>query len=387
MHRAKSHKVVNGGIVVTSEVDKESMEHSQAVPPDARLNQVFGSALNADLEEPWYKSIVKGIRETLNPPKLPPLVLTSKPLEGSDLGDLNKIEQPWFKSLFSNIRDLIRPQKLPPLQVTSKPIEVGSIWGAYAGGERKSGAVSILIHVGVVVLLLVVFQSPAVQKKLKDVGQIIYLPEYKPKLPPAAQKAGGGGGGGQKVPTPVNHGAPPKFAPKQFVPPMQAVPKPVLPVTPTITAPVPQIQADNYGDPLSKVMQNSGGPGANGLGAGSGGGLGSGNGNGYGPGSGGGMGGGVYQIGGDVSAPVPIYKPEPEYSEEARKAKYSGSVLLSIVIDEHGNTRDIHVIRPLGLGLDEKAIEAVSHWRFRPAMKGGHPVAVQAQVDVNFRLL
>jgi protein TonB len=295
------------------------------------------------------------------------------------------VEQPWYKSLYSNIHDLIRPPKLPPLEVTSKPIEMGSIWGAYQGGGRKSGAVSILIHVGVIALLLLVFQAPAVQKKLKNLGPIVYLPEYK--LPQAQQKAGGGGGGGQKMPTPVTHGAAPKFAPKQFMPPALAVPKPVLPVTPTITAPVPQIQADNYGDPYSKLMQTSGGPGSDGLGNGSGGGVGSGNGNGYGPGSGGGMGGGVYQIGGEVSQPIPIYKPEPEYSEQARKAKYSGTVLLSLIIDANGNTRDIHVVRPLGLGLDEKAIEAVARWRFRAAMKGGRPVAVEAQVEVNFRLL
>jgi TonB family protein len=244
-----------------------------------------------------------------------------------------------------------------------------------------------LIHVGVIALLLLVFQTKAVQKALKKGGEIIYLPAYQPKLPPDAQKSGGGGGGGQKMPAPVNHGAAPKFAPKQFIPPAQAIPQPKLPVVPTITAPIPQIQADNYGDPLSKIMQNSGGPGANGLGSGTGGGLGSGNGDGYGPGSGHGVGGGVYQIGGDVSQPVPIYKPEPEYSEEARKAKYSGTVLLQLIIDANGNTRDIHVIRPLGLGLDEKAIEAVAKWRFRPALKGGRPVAVEAQVEVNFRLL
>ena len=99
------------------------------------------------------------------------------------------------------------------------------------------------------------------------------------------------------------------------------------------------------------------------------------------------MGGGAYRIGGDVSAPVLVTKVEPEYSEEARKAKYSGTVLLSIVVDANGLPRDIHIIRPLGLGLDEKAIEAVSKWRFRPGMKGGHAVATQAQVEVNFRLL
>jgi len=92
-------------------------------------------------------------------------------------------------------------------------------------------------------------------------------------------------------------------------------------------------------------------------------------------------------VGGGVSAPVPLYKVEPEYSEEARKAKYQGTVILSIVIDEQGRPRDLKVIRPLGLGLDEKAIEAVSKWRFRPGYKDGKPVAVLATVEVNFRLL
>lgn len=176
-------------------------------------------------------------------------------------------------------------------------------------------------------------------------------------------------------------GAAPKFAAKQFLPPTQAISKAQLPLVPTITAPAPEISAVLYGDPLSKVLGNGG------LGTGKGSGLGSGDGSGYGPGVGGGTGGGVFQIGGDVSQPIPIYKVEPEYSEEARKAKYSGTVLLSVVIDANGHTRSIRVIRPLGLGLDEKAVEAVAKWRFRPALKGGKPVAVQAEIEVNFRLL
>lgn len=122
------------------------------------------------------------------------------------------------------------------------------------------------------------------------------------------------------MPTPVSHGAAPKFAPKQFMPPAMAIPKPVLPVTPTIRAQAPQIVADQYGDPLSKMMAMSGGPGSNGLGAGSGRGIGSGRGDGFGPGSGGGIGAGVFRIGGDVFSPALISKVEPEYSEEARKA-------------------------------------------------------------------
>ena len=95
---------------------------------------------------------------------------------------------------------------------------------------------------------------------------------------------------------------------------------------------------------------------------------------------------GIYRIGGGVSAPVPIVKAEPEYSEEARKAKWQGAVLLQMVVDENGIPQDIHVVRSLGLGLDQKAIEAVQRWRFKPGLKDGNPVPVSANIEINFRL-
>ncbi len=294
------------------------------------------------------------------------------------LGDMYAVETPWFKSLIRNVKELFNPPKLAPLEVTSRPVEVAPIWGAYKADKGRSAGISIAIHVAVVALLLVIFQSPAIQKKVNEVMTPIYVPAWKPKLPKAAEQAHGGGG--QKAPKPPVHGEAPKPAPKPFMPPMLAVQQPKLPLVPTINAPAPQITANNYGDPLANAMAGS-------FGNGNGQGLGNGNGNGYGPGSGGGTGGGVYKIGGDVSSPQIISKVEPEYSEDARKAKYQGVVLLSIVIDANGIPRDIKVIRPLGLGLDEKAIEAVQKWRFRPAMKGGKPVAVSANVEVNFRLL
>jgi TonB family protein len=89
----------------------------------------------------------------------------------------------------------------------------------------------------------------------------------------------------------------------------------------------------------------------------------------------------VFRIGDGVSAPVLIHKVEPKYSNQARKAKFSGSVLLSIVVAANGLPRDINGVRPLGLGLDEKAIEAVRKWRFRPGMKDGRAVDVFAHVS------
>jgi protein TonB len=359
--------------MVEKETPSRIMEPRTGQAADVKL------LMTTNIELPWYKSIFKGIAETISPPKLPPLEITSRPLEGAELGDMEKLELPWYKSLFSNLKDLISPPKLPPLEVTSKAVEVPEIWGAYGDTQGRSGILSVLIHVGVVALILAVFQSPMVQKKIKDATNIYFpVQEFKPKLPKAAEKSGGGGG--MKDLKPVSHGEAPKLARKQFIPPVMAIPDPKIPIVPTITAPTPQIVADQYGDPLSKLDES-------GLGGGKGTGIGSGDGDGYGPGRGGGTGGGAYRIGGDVSAPVLVSKIEPEYSEEARKAKYSGSVLLSIVVDENGLPRNIKVVRPLGLGLDQKAIEAVMKWRFRPGMKGGRAVPVQAQVEVSFRLL
>ena len=87
-----------------------------------------------------------------------------------------------------------------------------------------------------------------------------------------------------------------------------------------------------------------------------------------------------------MSPPIPIYKPDPEYSEEARKAKYQGAVILWIVVGPDGRVHNMRVARSLGLGLDEKAMEAVRTWKFEPAKKDGQAVAVQLNIEVSFRL-
>jgi TonB family protein len=89
----------------------------------------------------------------------------------------------------------------------------------------------------------------------------------------------------------------------------------------------------------------------------------------------------------DGSVPTLIYAPEPEYSEEARKAKFQGTVTLTVEVDASGQVTNTSVVRSLGLGLDQKALEAVQQWKFRPGMRDGKPASVQVQVDVNFRLL
>ena len=113
-------------------------------------------------------------------------------------------------------------------------------------------------------------------------------------------------------------------------------------------------------------------------------GVGNGHGDGYGDGSGGNIGGGLYRIGGGVAAPVPLNTVEAEFSDEARRAKYQGVCLISLIVDVHGDPQNPRVVRTLGMGLDEKAIEAVRRYRFRPAMKEGKPVPARTSVEVKF---
>jgi len=94
----------------------------------------------------------------------------------------------------------------------------------------------------------------------------------------------------------------------------------------------------------------------------------------------------LYTVGGDVSVPVPIYKPEPAYTHQARAAKLQGTDVFMVAVDASGNVADVKVERPLGKGLDESAIETLRTWKFQPAMRKGKPVAVRVMVEVNFRM-
>lgn len=95
---------------------------------------------------------------------------------------------------------------------------------------------------------------------------------------------------------------------------------------------------------------------------------------------------GVYSVGNGTSPPTIISKVDPQYSEEARAAKYGGTVMLAVVVNPEGKAEDIKVVKSLGMGLDEKAVEALQQWVFRPGMNQGVPVKVRAQIEVNFRL-
>jgi protein TonB len=164
---------------------------------------------------------------------------------------------------------------------------------------------------------------------------------------------------------------------------------PKLPVEPTMQIHLQQNTAmPKLGAPQSaQVALASQGSGSDsGFGLGMGGGIGQGHGTGMGPGGNGGYGGGLMNVGGGVSAPRVVYSVEPQFTSEARQADYQGVVGIQLIVDSQGNPQDVRVVRHLGMGLDERAIEAVKQYKFSPAIYQGHAVSVQMIIDVDFRL-
>src|SRR5947208_15990406 len=305
-------------------------------------------------------------------------------------------EQSLWESLRQNFKDTFFPEKLPPLVLTSKPVPVRDIWGFY-GYKKTSATLSTIAHiVGLIAILAIsyYFGKPVVQEAKRQVVELV-APSEVPVMKPSPKPVAGGGGGGDRDKFQAPKGKLPKLSMEQITPPAMVVrnDNPKLAVEPTVVIP-PQIKLasnnlPNLGDPMSHLPSGppSNGTGSGGgIGSGNGGGVGSGEGPGVGPGRGGGIGGGVFKVGGGVSAPKVLFQPDPEYSEEARKAKYQGTCVLWLIVGPDGKPRDIKVARNLGMGLDEKAIQAVKTWKFEPAMKDGKPVAVEISVEVEFRL-
>ena len=249
--------------------------------------------------------------------------------------------------------------------------------------DPVSATISLIINIAIVALIFY-FAARKVGIIAPPKPAVITLvdpPPPPPRLPPKLMTAGGGGG--QVGPTPVSKGNPPVFKPEALNPPKAPVVDAKL--TPPVSVDVDpnikmaKVDVPNFGMPNSPLVGTS-------LGNGRGSGIGSGNGNGLGAGSGGNMGGGLRRIGGGVSAPVVLFAPEPEFSEEARKAKVAGNVLVYLQVDTQGHPTHVRVLRGIGLGLDEKAMEAVRQYKFKPAMENGHPVSVEMNVEVNFQI-
>jgi len=262
---------------------------------------------------------------------------------------------------------------------------------------KRSALLSWLLHGGAILLILAV--TGVKPQIIPLIHQVLLAPadlaSYKTTM---KATGGGGGGGGVHADTPASVGKLPKFALEQLVRPVVKIENatPILPVEPTLigdsSIKLPQFDYKDWGDPNGVPGKPSGGPGnGGGIGPGNGTGIGPGKGGGYGPGENGGTGGGGVGYlgagGGGITPPTLLSKTEPEYSEDARKARLQGTVLLRIVVDTQGVASNIAVSKSLGLGLDDRAIDAVKKWKFKPGKVNGKPAAVEAYVEVNFRLL
>ena len=262
--------------------------------------------------------------------------------------------------------------------------------------DRTSVTTSFFIHsafIATVLWLGLRLQSGTVLVATQDVTPLHFtLYEPPPPVMQVAKVTGGGGGGGEhRITPPVRGHVTTIVQPKvSYLPPQIArIQTPKLPAEPTMQVKMPDnTKLPNMGMPHEQqvALASQGSGSGSGFGFGMGGGMGSGHGNGAGPGSGGGSGGGLMSVGGGVSAPQVIHSAEPEFTDDARRADFQGSAAIQLIVDAQGNPQDIVVLRHLGMGLDEKAVEAVRQYKFRPAMYQGRPVAVQMVIELDFHL-
>lgn len=242
--------------------------------------------------------------------------------------------------------------------------------------DVRSPLASLALHTGMIALLFLLGARSGILE-LRPVSIALLPAPPRMKLQYDSRRAGGG----QQDSRPATRGSVPVVH-RPFVIPITTTVNPVprLIVESGIDVPIAQTDLPaTLGDPLSRLSGAPGpGSGESGVGGPGRGGVG--------PNSGVGL-----EVTRSIArysvAPVLLHKVEPDYSEEARKVKFQGTVLLSVEIDEQGRVRSLRVTRPVGLGLDEKAMEAVRQWRFKPAVKDGKPIATPAAVEVNFRLL
>src|SRR5438552_14810215 len=356
---------------------------------------IFKTGTSISDSPSWLDSLVTQIRELRAERKhpRPPIEITAEK-DPSALDKLIEMPSP-VASLFADVReaihDLLYPRKI---ETSVAPAEVEEIWSKPKTGVPK--LVSVGLHVAVLTLALLPWAtSPPQLPKVNETAVMVLLPDNLIlNLPQKDDLSGGGGGGGKRQPAPPSLGRLPRAADKQFVPPDPEPPKnpdPTLIVEPTVVAPqlaqLPTVSLLPLGDPLGVPGPPSSGPGVGGgIGTGQGRGVGEGKGPGVGPGEGGGFGGGVFRVGGGVTPPSVIQRIEPQYSEEARKARYQGTVVLEAIVRKDGTCDILRIVRSLGFGLDENAIQALKQWRFRPGMRNGVPVDVALNIEVNFNL-
>ena len=294
-------------------------------------------------------------------------------------------DKPLWAALYENLRDAFFPSRLPPLELTSKPIQVPDRMAARTNPWAIGTAT--VVNGGIMALAILLGMRAAVSHfPPSPTGAHIDISDLNIFAPLPAKPSSGGNGGGTHDLIDPSEGRNPKFANAPIAPPMvPLIRQPKLPADSTIDIRLPDDSSmPNIGvhNSTNVTLKSNGPGGPNGIGTGKNGGDGPGNGPGWGPGSGN----TIYIPGHGVLAPTVVYAPEAEFSDEARRQKYQGVCVLSLIVDTHGNPQNVHVIRSLGMGLDEKALEAVRSYRFKPGTKDGKPVPVTITYEVDFHL-
>jgi TonB family protein len=361
---------------------------------DNELEPVVFTAISTVDTSTWISSLTRLLRELKEERKNPPtpveITADRDPAALEKLLETKSAPASLYHQIKGVLHDIRHPHKT---ETTAERVEVEEIWSKHNTGVPS--LLSIAVHGLVILLALIPWATSTPPPADTTTSVMLYTPtNLVLNLPQTDDTSGGGGGGGKQEVKPPSLGQLPRPAEKQLAPPDPEPPKnldPDLVVEQTVVAPqlaaLPQVSILNLGDPLGVPGPPSSGPGVGGgIGSGQGRGVGEGQGPGVGPGEGGGFGGGVFRVGGGVTAPTILSRVEPQYSEEARKSRFQGTVLLEAIVRKDGTVQIVRVVRSLGFGLDENAIEALAKWRFRPGMRNGTPVDVSLNIEVNFNL-
>jgi len=354
----------------------------------------------SDVDWSFLRHPIRALKEEWKAPRTQPSLFNyitdeSRPTERFDLKEF--------------LRDLVLSFRAPLFipSVFADPVGLSLERAELRTRKMEAGMLSLLVHFTLVGLAVFLVFHKVDALPPKDATVFVNTNQVYLPFEGDGREGGGGGGGGKQEKLPASGGRMPETTRVQMVAPDPANPQPLVPAedlmaaTPSVQMPIdiPQDQSLPIGDVTAPPREySSSGPGmGGGIGTGRGTGVGPGSGPGVGPGSGGGMGGGSgggigsgigpYVVGNGVKPPIAIYQPLPAYTEEARKARAEGIVLIQAIIRRDGTVDSFKVLRGLGYGLDESAINTIAtKWRFRPGTLNGSPVDVQANIEVSFRL-
>lgn len=318
------------------------------------------------LPKDFEASFFENLKEWFRPgPKL--AGGTASSLRGAASPGIKMVSQTLYGSLFQNIRDIFLSPKMPPLEISSKPVDVPEIWSKQKAFS-PSKAVSLFLHVALTAFLLVLsVRHVATHEPAKPVTFVTLAPRPAPPPPPAA--------------APAAHRAPVKprksfFVEQKLIAPV-SIPKHVDTNPASDDSPASELNSGMAGgDPAGVLGGKLGGvpggisDGSPGVPA---------------PPAVSRAPSAPMRIGGNIKRPREIYAPQPEYPALAQKAKTEGAVVLDAVIDEHGNIVNLRPLKGNVLLIDS-ALKAVSQWKYEPTYLNGIPVSIEMEVRVEFIL-